>query len=173
MSHHATTTHADSKGHDDHGHGHHGTGIYWIVFFALMFLMFATVAVAYFHLGAFNVPVAYGIATLKAILILWFFMHLSESSRLIQVFAFSSFAWLLICLIMVSGDYLSRGKSMLPRADPLTEIRKVDSYDVQSGGLKNRWPGTKEDATHGSAASPAAGHSTATPVDGPATKPAH
>jgi cytochrome c oxidase subunit 4 len=173
MSHHANTpTNAQGREipiHDEHGHhGHHdhGTLTYWIVFLALMVLLVATVGVAYVHLGVFNIPVAYAIATLKAVLILWFFMHLSESTRLVQVFAFASFAWLLIFLVMTSGDYISR--NLLPRADSVTKIRRVDSYDQQSGGLRNRIPGGTENASYGSAPSPSAGHQSSPPITQPA-----
>lgn len=140
MSHDITHAKADAgtldHGHDEHHH--HGTGTYWAVFIALMVLLVATVAVAFFNLGPLNVPVAYAIASLKAVLILWFFMHLNESTRLVQVFAFASFAWLLIFLIMIGGEYLSRG--LIKRAEPLTTIRKVDSYEAQSGYTRNKFP---------------------------------
>src|SRR4051812_37377721 len=73
-----------------HGHAHHGgVTVYVMVFVALMVLLLATVGAAYFNMGVFNVPVAYGIASLKAVLILWFFMHLNQQTRLVQVFAFA------------------------------------------------------------------------------------
>ena len=161
MSHDTTHSHADHghADHDDHGEHAHGITGYILVFVALMVLLVATVLVAYVHLGAFNVPVAYGIATLKAILILWFFMHLNEQTRLVQVFAFASFAWLLIFLIMMSGDYMTRG--ILPRADKLTTLRKVDSFEAQSGYYRNLLPGEPSHRNHDKTA----GH-------GPATKPA-
>ena len=125
---------ADSThGHDDH---EHSVKPYLLVFAGLGVLMFLTVGAAYVNLGYFNVPVAYAIASLKASLILWYFMHLNRSTRLTQVFAFASFAWLLIFLIMTLGDYVSR--NILARADPLTHIRKVDSYEQESGVTGNK-----------------------------------
>ncbi|QOV91554.1 cytochrome C oxidase subunit IV family protein [Humisphaera borealis] len=160
MSH--DTTHSNAAhGHDDHAEHAHGITGYIVVFFALMVLLVATVLVAYVHLGVFNVPVAYGIAALKAVLILWFFMHLNEQTRLVQVFAFASFAWLLIFLIMMSGDYMTRG--ILPRADKLTTLRKVDSFEAQSGYYRNLPPGEPSHRTHA-----AADHGPATQ---PTTKP--
>ena len=155
MSH--DTSHAHDS-HADHGHHDHGIGGYLVVFVLLMILLVATVAVAYFHLGIFNVPVAYGIAAIKAVLILWFFMHLNEQTRLVQVFAFASFAWLLIFMIMLSGDYLSR--TTLPRAQPLTTLRKVDSWEAQSGYYRNMLPGEPSHRKH------------AAPSTQPTTKPA-
>ena len=132
---------ADSHhGPDDH---EHSVVPYLIVFAALGLLMVATVGAAYVNLGYFNVPVAYAIASLKASLILWYFMHLNRSTRLVQVFAFASFAWLLIFLIMTLGDYVSR--NILARADPVTKIRRVDSYEQESGMRAARNPGPEED----------------------------
>jgi cytochrome c oxidase subunit 4 len=138
MAHDTTHSHAlDYQSHeDDHAHG---TRVYWIVFIALMVLLLLTVWVAFFNLGPFNVPVAFTIASLKALLILWFFMHLNESTRLVQVFAFASFAWLAIFMIMITGDYVTR--HILPRADERTVIRKVDSFEAQSGLRSNKLAG--------------------------------
>jgi len=154
MAHDTTHSHADAHGAHDDAHAHHGTGIYWIVFVALMVLLLLTVAVAFFNLGWLNVPVAFTIAAVKALLILWFFMHLSESTRLVQVFAFASFAWLAIFMIMMSGDYFTR--HILPRAQPLTTIRKVDSYEAQSGYRRNKLPGASHGAKDGNHAQAAA-----------------
>jgi cytochrome c oxidase subunit 4 len=133
--------HADSaspvQGHDAHGHHGHGTTEAWMVFVVLMVLLFATVGAAYFNMHWANVPVAYAIASLKAALILWYFMNLKYSTRLIHVFAFASFAWLALMLIVTLGDYASR-KLEVKRADSRTHIRKVDSFSTQSGAHSNQ-----------------------------------
>jgi cytochrome c oxidase subunit IV len=132
-------------GGDDHGHGEghghgHGTTEAWMVFVVLMVLLFATVGAAYVNLHWGNVPVAYAIASLKAVLILWYFMHLKYSTRLVHVFAFASFAWLALMLIVTLGDYFSRHFNVM-RADPRTHIRRVDSFPVQSGVAKSKQMG--------------------------------
>jgi cytochrome c oxidase subunit 4 len=137
MAHHAeSTSHADAHAanHGEHGHGGehaHGTTEYWMIFFILMVLLLATVFAAFVNMGHFNVPVAYTIAIVKAGLILWYFMHLKQSTRLAHVFAFASFAWLALMLIITMGDYLSR--HILGRADAQTHIRQVDSWERVSG----------------------------------------
>jgi hypothetical protein len=86
-------------------------------------------------------------------------MHLNQQTRLVQVFAFASFAWLALFLIMIGGDYVSR--TFLPRAQPATTIRKVDSYSAMSGERHDvRQPGLGKhaDKPHGPATQPAAGH---------------
>lgn len=135
----------DAGGHAAHGHG---TGEYWVIFALLMVLLFATVGAAYVDLKHFNVPVAYAIASLKAGLILWYFMHLKYSTRLTQVFAFASFAWVVLMLIITLGDYVSR--TLLPRADVQTTIFKVDSYERESGVPRSQQasqPGTTAPGT--------------------------
>jgi cytochrome c oxidase subunit 4 len=49
---------------------------YLAIFSALLILTAGTVVVAYFDLGMLNTPVALGVATLKATLVVLFFMHL-------------------------------------------------------------------------------------------------
>lgn len=145
MSHEAT--HAPDTAHTGHGHDDehhaHGIGEYVAVFIALMVLLIATVGVAYINMGHLNVPVAFLIASVKATLILWYFMHLKQSTRLTQVFAFASFAWLALMVLITLGDYASR--NILGRADAETNIRHVDSYLVNSGLSHTAPPGTFEE----------------------------
>jgi cytochrome c oxidase subunit 4 len=154
MSHDATSpadtahgTHAAGHGHGHDDHHAHGIGEYLAVFIALMVLLVATVLVAYVNMGHFNVPVAFLIACIKASLILWFFMHLKQSTRLTQVFAFASFAWLALMVLITLGDYASR--NILGRADAETKIRKVDSYSTTSGIARSAVPGSFDHSSHG------------------------
>ena len=77
MSDATTTEHA----HDDHGHGDHEHHVVsWqlltIVFLALMVLTILTVAAINVDLGPLNLPVAMGIALVKAVLVILIFMHI-------------------------------------------------------------------------------------------------
>lgn len=77
MSEATTTEHA----HDDHGHGdHEHHSVSWqlltIVFLALMVLTILTVAAINVDLGPLNLPVALGIALIKAVLVVLIFMHI-------------------------------------------------------------------------------------------------
>ncbi|HKW15381.1 MAG TPA: cytochrome C oxidase subunit IV family protein [Candidatus Krumholzibacteria bacterium] len=65
--------------HDDHHEAAHepvGYGTYFITWFALVFLTAITVTAAGLHLGATSVAVALVIATIKASIVLYLFMHL-------------------------------------------------------------------------------------------------
>jgi len=66
--------------HDEHHEAvHHepvGYGTYFITWFALVFLTAVTVTAAGLHLGNISVAVALIIATIKASIVLYLFMHL-------------------------------------------------------------------------------------------------
>lgn len=80
-----------------------------IVFAALMVLLVLTVAVAYLDLGPLGLAIAMAIATVKAVLIILYFMHVRFSSPLTWVFSGAAFFWLTIMFIFTLNDYLSRG----------------------------------------------------------------
>ena len=89
-------------------------GAYYGIFAALMVLTAITVGVAFVNLGAFNFPVAIGIAITKATLVILFFMHAKYSSKLTQLFVGMSFFFLLILLTLTLTDYMSRGLKTYP-----------------------------------------------------------
>lgn len=69
-------------GHDD-GHGHEGGGhhvdplwLYWGIFGSLLVMTVITVAASYVDFGAANTVIAVLIASVKAFLVAFFFMHL-------------------------------------------------------------------------------------------------
>jgi len=73
----AATETAHTGDHSEHG-DHHVLPLWlligtWVV---LMILTVLTVTAAQYDLGAFDLPVAMGIATVKATLVLMIFMHL-------------------------------------------------------------------------------------------------
>lgn len=82
--------------------------MYVTIFAALLGLTFLTVTVAYVDLGALNVPVALAIAVLKAVLVLWFFMHLRHNDSLTKLFAVAGFFWLVILAALTFCDYFTR-----------------------------------------------------------------
>jgi cytochrome c oxidase subunit 4 len=95
---------------------HHIVSIrtYLIVFVVLMVLVAVTVGAAFINLGVLNVFIALGIATVKAGLIMLYFMHLRYSPRLIWVFAGLGFFGLLIMILIAMGDYVARGGRIVP-----------------------------------------------------------
>ena len=89
---------------------HHPTfGVYLAVFVALLLLLVATVVVAEIEFGRWNFLVATCIATVKAALIILFFMHVRYSTPLIWLFSVAGFFWLGILISITLADYYTRG----------------------------------------------------------------
>jgi cytochrome c oxidase subunit 4 len=81
---------------------------YIAVFIALNVLLLATVGAAYLPLGDFHFVIAMALATVKAVLIVLYFMHVKDSHRLTAVICVASFLWLGIMIALTMTDYLSR-----------------------------------------------------------------
>ena len=88
---------------------HVSLATYLIVFAALMVLLVITVAVAFYvHAGNLNLLIALVIATIKAALVVLFFMHVKYASRLTKIFVVAAFLWLAIMFGFTFADYLTR-----------------------------------------------------------------
>jgi cytochrome c oxidase subunit 4 len=81
---------------------------YFLVFGGLLVLTLTTVLVASVPLGAWHTTVALAIAVVKASLIVLFFMHGLESSRLTWMVIVAALLWLAIMLGGTFSDYLTR-----------------------------------------------------------------
>jgi cytochrome c oxidase subunit IV len=82
---------------------------YFLIWLVLMLLLAGTVGAAAFGLGWLSLAIALGIAVVKALLIVVFFMHIRVSSRLTWIFAGAGFFWLGILITLAMSDYVSRG----------------------------------------------------------------
>ncbi|MEM7473495.1 MAG: cytochrome C oxidase subunit IV family protein [Planctomycetota bacterium] len=95
---------ATTEGHDSHGHDHHGFAhpmpIWQLlaVFFALIILTIATVYQATLDLGSMELVASLIIATIKASLVLLFFMHMIHDKPLNAIFFMSSFIFVALFL---------------------------------------------------------------------------
>jgi cytochrome c oxidase subunit IV len=89
--------------------------IYFAIFTALMVCTALTVFAAEMDLNhifpGMNIVVALAIATLKASLVVLFFMHGKYSSKRTQMVIICSMFWLAIMLFMTMSDYLTRAWS--------------------------------------------------------------
>ena len=79
------------------------------VFLSLLLLAALTMGIAQMDLGLLNIAAALGIAVAKAALVVLYFMHVRTSNRITWLFAAAGFFWLLIFLVLVMGDVLTRG----------------------------------------------------------------
>lgn len=97
-------------------HNHHIMPVrtYLTIFALLIGLLAVTVAAAFFDVGMLNVFMALTIATVKAGLIMSYFMHLRYSSKLIWIFAGLGFFGLIIMILIAMGDYVARGGVIVP-----------------------------------------------------------
>ena len=89
-------------------------GTYYAVFAFLMVMLFLTVGAWWideykFPLGAWSIPIAVGIAVVKAVAIVLIFMHVKFSSKLVQIFACTGIVFMGIMFVLTFNDYLTRG----------------------------------------------------------------
>ncbi len=93
-------------------HSHHITPfwVYLAVGFALMILTIVTVAVSYVDLGGFNIVVALGVASLKALLVAFFFMQLWWDKKINLVIFSTAMIFLTIFIVLTLFDTADRGR---------------------------------------------------------------
>jgi cytochrome c oxidase subunit IV len=79
------------------------------IWLALLVLTGLTAGIAFIDLGPFNTIVALVIATVKALLVVLFFMHVKYASeRMTRVVLISAIFWLLLLLMLSLADYSTR-----------------------------------------------------------------
>ena len=89
-------------------------GTYYAVFAFLMVMLLITVGAwyvdeYYYPLGSASIPIAVGIAVVKAVAIVLIFMHVKFSSRLVQIFACTGIVFMGIMFLLTFNDYFTRG----------------------------------------------------------------
>lgn len=111
--------------HGGHGHGaahahvqHPPLSLYFSTFAWLMVLLILTLVAAAINLGELNLIIAITIAVIKAVLVLWNFMHLRYGTRLVKVFAGAALFWLVILFCLTLGDYFARRGPAAPATAP-------------------------------------------------------
>ena len=82
---------------------------YYTIWIALLGLTAITAGVAFLDLGPLNVIVALVIATVKALLVVLFFMHVKYTSeKLTKIVIVSAIFWLFLLLALSMADYATR-----------------------------------------------------------------
>jgi cytochrome c oxidase subunit 4 len=94
---------------------------YLAVAAALMFLTIVTVAVSFVDLGPYNVTVALAIASIKALLVAFFFMHLFYDNKIYLVIFAMALLFLTIFLTLTMFDTTTRGAIDRDKADPINK----------------------------------------------------
>lgn len=85
-----------------------GYGLYFITWFALLILTAITVTAAGFNFGSLSVAVALAIATVKASVVLAWFMHLKYEGRIFHVMLWLTLLTLAIFIGLTFTDVLFR-----------------------------------------------------------------
>ena len=79
------------------------------VYFVLMALTAVTVGAAFLDLSFLSMPIALGIASCKALLVMLFFMELRHSPKLTWIIIGNGVFWLLVLIMLTMSDMISRG----------------------------------------------------------------
>ena len=95
--------------------------VYLSVAFALIFLTGITVAVSFVDFGGLNVIIALLIASVKALLVAFFFMHLFYDNKLYFVIFAASLFFLTLFLVLTMFDTNRRGDIYKDVAKPISE----------------------------------------------------
>jgi len=82
--------------------------IYVTVYVILLLLLALTVEAARHDLGYWNFAVSLLIATVKAVVIALFFMHVWNSTRLVKLVVATSLLWMVILFTLSLADYWTR-----------------------------------------------------------------
>ena len=92
-------------------HEQHPYRTYFMVFGALLVLLLVTVLATFLPTKEpWSFLIALFIAVIKAVLVILFFMHVKDASRVTWLFCGCSFLWLAIMLVLTFGDYMTRVK---------------------------------------------------------------
>ena len=104
--------------HTDSTHAHGGPTVYTRNLVALLILTAITVGAAFIDFGSGNVVIALSIASVKAVLVALFFMHLRWDKPVNAIICMAGFLFLGIFLMFDLLDFTSR-RDPLPRNMPV------------------------------------------------------
>ena len=111
---------ANDTAHAKAGHHSHSAKPYFVVWAILLICTGLTVWTGYKDLGSVNLPLALCIATFKASLVIWIFMHMNEAAGTNRIVFVTSFVFMLVMIFGVFGDLWTRNEMSLPSAVPST-----------------------------------------------------
>ena len=105
------------------GHKIHITPIktYITIAVLLIILTAVTVTVSFVDLGPYNISVALAIASVKALLVAFFFMHLFYDNKLYLIIFAMALLFLTIFLTLTMFDTSTRGAIEKEKADPINK----------------------------------------------------
>jgi cytochrome c oxidase subunit 4 len=117
--------HEASETHDTKAHAH-GPGRYFVVWILLLIFTVTTVVTGRIDLGPANIVLALTIATIKASLVVLFFMHMSEAPGANRLVFVVSVVFVIVMMIGVFGDLWTRNPMSLPTGNPPAQIQNAE-----------------------------------------------
>lgn len=140
------SAHDHSHGHDAHGHSNHGglqmghhhissSAMFLNVLIALLILTGITVGTSRIDFGPANMLIAMAIASIKASLVIAFFMHVKWDTAINKIVFLSSFLFLSLLFIFTLADHATR--------------RMDGELSVRHTGVSFEWKQPKADPNHG------------------------
>ena len=107
-----------------HGDAHaHGPGRYFAVWALLIIFTITTVVTGRMDLGDYNIVLALVIASIKASLVVLFFMHMTEAAGTNRLIFIVSVIFSVVMMIGVFGDLWTRNPMTLPTGNPPAQIQ--------------------------------------------------
>jgi len=117
---------AHGHGDDSHDFAHPSPiPVLLAVFTALVFLTILTVGQASFDMGSYDIAIVMGIATLKASLVMAFFMHMAHEKPLNVVIFLASFVFVGLFVAFTLGDSQGTSDSFRPKMDDVVPVVTV------------------------------------------------
>jgi len=126
---------APHESHEQHGHHILPKATIYKVFFALCVLTVLTVAVIFIDAGPLNVPIALGIAIVKAMLVVLYFMGLKHDSKVNVLTFIVACIFVVVFISFTMLDTAYRGDLGNVAPEPISDIERRDEM------LRGRDPG--------------------------------
>lgn len=101
----------------------HGPGRYFVVWILLLIFTGTTVITGRMDLGEYNIVLALVIASIKASLVVLFFMHMTEAAGTNRLIFVVSIIFTIVMMTGVFGDLLTRNPMTLPTGNPPPAIQ--------------------------------------------------
>jgi cytochrome c oxidase subunit IV len=101
----------------------HGPGRYFVVWILLLIFTATTVITGRMDLGDYNIILALVIASIKAALVVLFFMHMTEAAGTNRLVFVVSIVFTVVMMVGVFGDLLTRNPMTLPTGSPPVQVQ--------------------------------------------------
>lgn len=118
--------------HEEHEHHIVPLKVYFLIFGLLLVFTALTVGAAFVDMGVLNNVVALTIASIKASVVVLYFMHARYGNKVNLVVIGGTIFWLLLLFVLLGGDYATRDMGVFPQRDPISStVAEPGSKDVK------------------------------------------